>query len=114
MRALGTGPCVPPSLSHAPTPKCATCSPFGELVSHMTDERVLAIADPKDRELICFSKGATFDVNVKILQAVVPAPKPQARATRTSCAGSRGVPPSRGAKEGSKCPPRGTPRGGCG
>ena len=36
---------------------------------------MLAIADPKDRELVRFSVGETFDANVKVLQAVVPRPQ---------------------------------------
>ena len=38
----------------------------------MNNDEVLAIADPKDRELVRFSVGETLDANVKVLQAVVP------------------------------------------
>ena len=41
----------------------------------MKDEELLAIADPKDQELVRFSVGETFDANVKVLQAVVPRPQ---------------------------------------
>ena len=47
------------------------CVPFAALVSNMKHERVLAITNPKDRELVRFSVGETFDANVKILEAVV-------------------------------------------
>ena len=36
---------------------------------------MLAIADPKDRELVRLSVGESFDANVKILKAVVPRPQ---------------------------------------
>ena len=36
---------------------------------------MLAITDPKDRGLVRFSVGETFDANVKILEAVVPRPQ---------------------------------------
>ena len=41
----------------------------------MKNDEVLAMADPKDRELIRFSVGETFDANVRVLQAVVPRPQ---------------------------------------
>ena len=48
------------------------CIPFAALVSTMKDEEVLAIANPKDHELVRFSVGETFDANVQVLKAVVP------------------------------------------
>ena len=48
---------------------------FAALVSTMQKDEVLAIADSKDRELVRFSVGETFDANVKVLQAVVPRPQ---------------------------------------
>ena len=47
------------------------CIPLAALVGTMKDEQVLAIADPKDRPLIQFSAGETFDANVEVLKAVV-------------------------------------------
>ena len=44
------------------------CIPFAALVSTMKNDEVLAIADRKDRELIRFSVGETFDANVKVLR----------------------------------------------
>ena len=41
----------------------------------MKNDEVLAIADPKDRKLIRFGVGGTFDANLKVLQAVVPRPQ---------------------------------------
>ena len=38
----------------------------------MADERVLTITDPKDRALIRFSAGVTFDASVNILEAALP------------------------------------------
>ena len=49
--------------------------PFAALVSTMQKDELLAIADPKDRELVRFSVGETFDANVKVLQTVVPRPE---------------------------------------
>ena len=51
------------------------CIPFAALVSTMKDEQVLAIADPKDPQLVRFSVGDTFDANFKVLKAVVPRPE---------------------------------------
>ena len=49
--------------------------PFPALVSTMKDEEVLAIADPKDRELVRFSVGEILDANVTVLKAGVPRPQ---------------------------------------
>ena len=51
------------------------CIPFAALVRTMKDGEVLAIADPKDPELVRFSEGKTFDANIKDLQAVGPRPQ---------------------------------------
>ena len=59
----------------------------------MADERVLAITDPKDRELTRFSVGESFDAKSRSWKPLFPAPKAQARATRISCAGFGGCAP---------------------
>ena len=56
-------------------PPFTACIPFAAMVRNMKDERVLAIADHKDRELVRFIVGETFDANVKVLKAVVPRPQ---------------------------------------
>ena len=53
----------------------AACIPLATLASNIKDERVLAVTDPKDRELVRFSVEETFDANVKFLKAVVPRPQ---------------------------------------
>ena len=75
----------------------------------MQKDEVLAIADPKDRELVRFSVGETFDANVKVLQAVVP--RPQSTGPRDTyivrrvCKGPPFVRWRRGVREGGALPP---------
>ena len=70
---------------------------------------MLAIADPKDRELVRFSVGETFDANVKVLQAVVP--RPQSTGPRDTyivrrvCKGPPFARWGRGVREGGALPP---------
>ena len=70
---------------------------------------MLAIADPKDRELVRFSVGETFDANVKVLQAVVP--RPQSTGPRDTyivrrvCKGPPFARWRRGVREGGALPP---------
>ena len=100
---LGAHPC--------PLSPLAKCSPFAELVSNMADEQVLAIADPRDRELIRFSVGATFDVNVKILQIVIPQPQNLRPERHVHRAPGLGVCPlGEAPKRGPNAPHMGPPR----
>ena len=75
----------------------------------MQKDEVLAIADPKDRELVRFSVGETFDANVKVLQAVVP--RPQSTGPRDTyivrrvCKGPPFARWGRGVREGGALPP---------
>ena len=75
----------------------------------MQKDEVLAIADPKDRELVRFSVGETFDANVKVLQAVVP--RPQSTGPRDTyivrrvCKGPPFARWRRGVREGGALPP---------
>ena len=80
---------------------------------------MLTIADPKDRELVRFSAGETFDANVKVLQAVVP--RPQSTGPRDTyivrrvCQGPPFARWRRGVREGGALPPTWDPLGGgCG
>ena len=85
------------------------CILFAALVSTMQKDEVLAIADPKDRELVRFSVGETFDANVKVLQAVVP--RPQSTGPRDTyivrrvCQGPPFARWRRGVREGGALPP---------
>ena len=85
----------------------------------MKNDEVLAIADPKDRELVPFTVGETFDANVKVLQAVVPRPQStgprEPFIVRRVCQGPpfREVAP-RGSRGWHIAPHMGTPGGGCG
>ena len=74
---------------------------------------MLAIAHPKDRELVRFSVGETFDANVKVLQAVVP--RPQSTGPRDTyivrrvCKGPPFARWRRGVREGGALPPTWNP-----
>ena len=84
-------------------------TPFAALASTMKNDEVLAIADPKDRELVWFSVGETFHANVKILQALVP--RPQSTGPRDTyivrrvCQGPPFWRWRRGVREGGPLPP---------
>ena len=99
----GLGACLL-SLAH-----CTACILFAALVSTMKNDEVLAIADPKDRELVWFSVGKTFDTNVKVLQAVVS--RPQSTGPRDTyivrrvCQGPPFARWRRGVREGGAMPP---------
>ena len=85
----------------------------------MQKDEVLAIADPKDRELVRFSVGETFDANVKVLQAVVPRPQSTGPCDRYIVRrGLPGTPLREVAPRGSRgwriAPHMGPPGGGCG
>ena len=75
----------------------------------MQKDEVLAISDPKDRELVRFGVGETFDANVKVLQAVVP--RPQSTGPRDTyivrrvCKGPPFARWRRGVREGGALPP---------
>ena len=75
----------------------------------MKNDEVQAIADPKDRDLVRFSVGETFDANVKVLQAVVP--RPQSTGPRDTyivrrvCQGPPFARWRRGVREGGALPP---------
>ena len=79
---------------------------------------MLAIADPKDRELVRFSVGETCDANVKVLQALVP--RPQSTGPRDTyivrrvCQGPPFARAPRGSRGWRIAPHMGPPGGGCG
>ena len=96
------------------------CILFAALVSTMQKDEVLAIADPKDRELVRFSVGETFDANVKVSLAGRGSPAPKHRPARHvhRAPGLQGTPLREVAPRGSRgwriAPHMGPPGGGCG